>query len=889
MFASPQVTNAKLAQARAQGLSFLGPAPRPTNSNRGQEQRHAPLVASAIDIPPATALSSSAPEIPEKPPRKKSDPVLSSSAPASVEGESVNSASSGADCDGENRRRRQDSRSTGNTRAPSPIEGPLLSSNLSPETPQPLNEAESPLDCSALCINKTHFAEERNESPAHLLVGRENSTIGTRGDVKDDPSPKDGRESKDPPERTLPSSISASTISIQPSQTSGGSGGKGSSPGSTPAPEVKKKAKKNRKPAWYQHLISPTYKSKCADFRRLFAKEGVPETEMLIDDYSCALQRDILAHGRLYVSQNFFCFYANIFKWETCVVLKCQDLTSMTKEKTALVIPNAIVCQTENERYFFTSFAARDKTYLMLFRIWQNALLAQPMSNRECWRLVHHRYGDELGLSTDDEMDYIAPDDLNNVKAIDVKNLAEIPIDESEIAQPDSPSLRPLANVTTAKTSGTSSAVVSEDAKSSASSAEELDEDGGSPDKDSEILECPESHDGMTQYLDKSFAMDIDHLFTCIFTASEFYQDLQAGRKTSNMTIGNWERLEDKQVPGGGETGSDKGGNAPNSPGGGQCKQKRNLTYTVTLNHAMAKSCTSFETQSLHRKSKPGKMYSIQAEVSNQGIPYADAFVVQQHYCLRCEGENRCRLQVFAQINFRKPPWGFIKSMIEKNMHQGVTEYVADLQKALDKEVERLVSDSGRIPPPLTLDVQTPPSISPAFPSRQSGVSARCNDRKIIGPDVATWPTRWVSQWIDPTMLLKVLTVVIAVLLTINGYVLYSYWSHNDQGDTLEPTDFSNRPPTTIEQWKKAYEQSQVRHRRQLEEVSRLVDRTVGGLDNMQTVFRQLKNVIAQWGNHLPLTSSSIEGSTASSLHREQSPASSFHTSTESSTSRGEF
>lgn len=76
---------------------------------------------------------------------------------------------------------------------------------------------------------------------------------------------------------------------------------------------------------------------------------------------------------------------------------------------------------------------------------------------------------------------------------------------------------------------------------------------------------------------------------------------------------------------------------------------------------------------------------------------------MQQHYCLRCEGENRCRLQVFAQINFRKPPWGFIKSMIEKNMHQGVTEYVADLQKALDKEVERLVSDSGRIPPPLTL------------------------------------------------------------------------------------------------------------------------------------------------------------------------------------------
>jgi len=38
-------------------------------------------------------------------------------------------------------------------------------------------------------------------------------------------------------------------------------------------------------------------------------------------DYSCALQRDILIHGRLYVTQNWLCFYANIFSWETLVQL----------------------------------------------------------------------------------------------------------------------------------------------------------------------------------------------------------------------------------------------------------------------------------------------------------------------------------------------------------------------------------------------------------------------------------------------------------------------------------------------------------------------------------------------------------------------------------------
>lgn len=36
-------------------------------------------------------------------------------------------------------------------------------------------------------------------------------------------------------------------------------------------------------------------------------------------DYSCALQRDILLQGRLYLSENWICFYSNIFRWETLV------------------------------------------------------------------------------------------------------------------------------------------------------------------------------------------------------------------------------------------------------------------------------------------------------------------------------------------------------------------------------------------------------------------------------------------------------------------------------------------------------------------------------------------------------------------------------------------
>uniref|UniRef100_A0A3Q3WUR7 GRAM domain-containing protein n=1 Tax=Mola mola TaxID=94237 RepID=A0A3Q3WUR7_MOLML len=122
-----------------------------------------------------------------------------------------------------------------------------------------------------------------------------------------------------------------------------------------------------------QSVLSPTYKQRNEDFRKLFKK--LPDTERLIVDYSCALQKDILLQGRLYLSENWLCFYSNIFRWETTITILLKDVTSMTKEKTAKLIPNAIQISTDNEKHFFTSFGARDRSFVMIFRLWQNALL----------------------------------------------------------------------------------------------------------------------------------------------------------------------------------------------------------------------------------------------------------------------------------------------------------------------------------------------------------------------------------------------------------------------------------------------------------------------------------------------------------------------------------
>lgn len=78
-------------------------------------------------------------------------------------------------------------------------------------------------------------------------------------------------------------------------------------------------------------MLNPTYRSRCEDFKRIF--KDLPIDERLIVDYSCALQRDILLQGRIYVTQNYLCFYANIFRWETLVFRKKSFLFFLLLKK----------------------------------------------------------------------------------------------------------------------------------------------------------------------------------------------------------------------------------------------------------------------------------------------------------------------------------------------------------------------------------------------------------------------------------------------------------------------------------------------------------------------------------------------------------------------------
>ncbi|XP_061072273.1 protein Aster-B isoform X6 [Conger conger] len=480
-----------------------------------------------------------------------------------------------------------------------------------------------------------------------------------------------------------------------------------------------KNSKKSQ--SWYNHerqhllrVLSPTYKQRNEDFRKLFKQ--LPDTERLIVDYSCALQRDILLQGRLYLSENWICFYSNIFRWETLLTVRLKDVCFMTKEKTARLIPNAVQVCTDTEKHFFTSFGARDRTYMMMFRLWQNALLEKPLCPKELWHFVHQCYGNELGLTSDDE-DYVPPDDDFNTMGY----CEEIPPEENEVndnssskssaeARTDSSPQLPKKSLTqsTLASTGSSELPLSFDLPPEEYSdclpdgdllalplAEERSSESSVPppppsldfndneDIPTELSDSSETHDegevqafhedlNGRQYINEIYKLSVDKLYGILFTESQFMNDFMEQRRFSDVVYHPWKKE-------------------------GEGNQTREILYTISLSNPLApKTATVTETQTLYKASQESECYIIDAEVITHDVPYHDYFYTLNRYMLTRVAKNKCRLRVSTELRYRKQPWGLVKGFIEKNFWSGLDENFRHLEIELSKVEEVLLTESPK-------------------------------------------------------------------------------------------------------------------------------------------------------------------------------------------------
>uniref|UniRef100_A0A8C9EJK3 GRAM domain containing 2A n=1 Tax=Pavo cristatus TaxID=9049 RepID=A0A8C9EJK3_PAVCR len=105
-----------------------------------------------------------------------------------------------------------------------------------------------------------------------------------------------------------------------------------------------------------------------SQYHKLF--KDIPTEESVLKVCSCALQRDILIQGRLYISPNWLCFYANLFGKDIKVVIPVVSVQLIKKHKTARLLPNGLaITTTASRKYIFVSLISRDSVYDVLRRV----------------------------------------------------------------------------------------------------------------------------------------------------------------------------------------------------------------------------------------------------------------------------------------------------------------------------------------------------------------------------------------------------------------------------------------------------------------------------------------------------------------------------------------
>ena len=104
------------------------------------------------------------------------------------------------------------------------------------------------------------------------------------------------------------------------------------------------------------------------DFHQLF--KSIDLTDRLLDDFACAISREILLQGRVYITEQFLCFNSNLLGWVTSLTIPYSEITRIDKKSTAGLFPNGITVETKTAKHTFASFLSRDATFDFMRAIW---------------------------------------------------------------------------------------------------------------------------------------------------------------------------------------------------------------------------------------------------------------------------------------------------------------------------------------------------------------------------------------------------------------------------------------------------------------------------------------------------------------------------------------
>lgn len=414
-------------------------------------------------------------------------------------------------------------------------------------------------------------------------------------------------------------------------------------------------------------------KKRNRDFHVQF--KSVPDDDYLIDDYSCALQREILAHGRLYVSEGHLCFSSNIFGWTTTVVMSFDEIVSVEKRSTALVFKNGLEISTLHAKHVFASFASRDTTYDLIIKIWklghphlQSSLngvrLEEPGGDRtekiEVEEIDASVAGSHSISGSDVESDDGDEDDVYDEDEEDG--------DDQDAAQPSDAAPETESKGTTRKVSGTPLVAM------------EKSEEGGAPAGGGDFpgptahapTECGDSGTHYDKILgDEVIPAPLGKIYNLLFgpaSAAWVGKFLVDDQKCFDLQMEDKRGLSDEV-------------------------KSRTFTYIKPLGGGIGPKQTKCIVTEQLDSFDLEKSVSITCSTQTPDVPSGNIFVVKTKYCLSWGENNGTRVQVNCTIEWSGKSW--LKGPIENGANQGQIAYCKDIFAALRAAVSSSTRASG--------------------------------------------------------------------------------------------------------------------------------------------------------------------------------------------------
>ncbi|KAI2668048.1 GRAM domain-containing protein 2B [Labeo rohita] len=83
--------------------------------------------------------------------------------------------------------------------------------------------------------------------------------------------------------------------------------------------------------------------------------------------HTCGLQKEVIYHGKMYLSNQHICFHSSVLLKETKVMIDVSSIQIIKKKHTAKIVPNAIaVITTDGRKYLFVSLLNREACFRLL-------------------------------------------------------------------------------------------------------------------------------------------------------------------------------------------------------------------------------------------------------------------------------------------------------------------------------------------------------------------------------------------------------------------------------------------------------------------------------------------------------------------------------------------